>query len=98
MSFNRLNELLKDSRSGQLGSVLKRAREMDILTEKVRSLLSLELAENLESASLRDSGELVLLASSSAWAARLRFEATAVLETLRDDGLEADRCRVRVRT
>ena len=54
------------------------------------------LAENLVAAACRDDGELVLVGSTSAWAARLRYQSPQVMENARSLGLEVTRCRVMV--
>jgi CubicO group peptidase (beta-lactamase class C family) len=43
-----------------------------------------------------ETGELVVIAASSAWANRLRYEADTLLAAARDAGLTVSACRVRV--
>ena len=45
---------------------------------------------------MRESGELVVIAATSAWASRLRYESDALLEAARSTGVEAHSCRIRV--
>ncbi len=75
----RLGDLLKGSR---LGDIVERAREAESLTCRVQRLLPSELAAHVVGASL-DDGRLVILADSSAWAARLKFHARDLIEPLR---------------
>ncbi|MEE3197175.1 MAG: DciA family protein [Pseudomonadota bacterium] len=67
-----LADLLAD---GQLGTLAHEARSRHEITEKIRSLLPVDQAKHLISASVNDSGDLVLLMDSSAWAARARYSA-----------------------
>lgn len=69
---------------------------MGELTQMLKAGLEPELAQNLLAANLRDDGELVLICSSSAWAARLRFHAQALQEIAASAGARASRCRVTV--
>ena len=55
-----------------------------------------DLAANLLAANLRADGELVLVASSSAWAAKIRFEEEKLIEIVRQGGAVVDKCRVTV--
>jgi len=53
-------------------------------------------ARSVIAANIRDDGELVVLASSPAWAAKLRFEAEALMTAARQSGAEVTSCTVRV--
>jgi hypothetical protein len=48
------------------------------------------------SANVRDDGELVVLASSPAWAAKLRFEADSLMAAARQSGANVTSFKVRV--
>jgi predicted nucleic acid-binding Zn ribbon protein len=76
------------------------AREAEAATglvDELRAALDPPLAEALAGARLREDGTLVVLAASSAWAARLRFEGERLLEGCRARHPEARRVEVRVR-
>jgi hypothetical protein len=47
-------------------------------------------------ANLRENGDLVVIAISSAWASRLRYETDALLAAARKSGVSAQSCRIRV--
>lgn len=96
MSAIRLEKLLKSGSSGSLNTLIQRAQGLDELTGKLRAALPEDLALNLLSANLRESGELVLICSSSAWAARLRFESELLLEVVNRAGKSATCCKVSV--
>ena len=96
MPITKLENLLKSSENSNLEKVIQRAQTMDTLTTAVRAGLPVELAENLIAANLRDDGELVLLCSTSAWAARLRFETDSAVDAIEKQGHTVDRCQVKV--
>lgn len=93
-----LDKLLNSDPGEHLGKIVHIARNMDKLTESLRQSLAPELAQNLVAAATRDDGELVLVGSSSAWAARLRFESDSIMVTAQNYGITATRCRVIVQT
>jgi hypothetical protein len=62
----------------------------------LRNGLTPELAGALRSASIHDDGTLVVLASSPAWAARLRFEEARLLALCADQRPPVNRLKVRV--
>ena len=96
MARNELRNLLNLKSDGDLGTVVRRAREMGELTDVLCRDLGDDFAGAVVAANLRDDGELVVIAASSAWASRLRYEADALLEAARGAGLEPTACRVRV--
>lgn len=96
MSAKSLKNLLKSPPGEPLDRVIRRARDMGELTQILRNALEPTLADSLVSANLRDTGELVLVCRSSAWAARLRFEADTLLAAARAGGRAADSLRVSV--
>ena len=51
---------------------------------------------SIRAANVREDGTLVVLASSPAWAARLRFESDKLLAAARDGGASVTDCKVRV--
>jgi hypothetical protein len=96
MSITRLDKLLRSGSPGRLEKIVQRAQDMGDLAHTLRSALPGDAAPHLLAANLREQGELVLICSSSSWAARIRFESQAVLDAARKAGLNADRCSVKV--
>ena len=97
MTFIRLEKLLKTGAGGALDKIIRRAQNMDELTAMQRAELPEDAAQNLLGANLRENGELVLVASSSAWASRLRFEADKLTIAAGKAGLTVSSCKVSVR-
>ena len=91
-----LGELIKaDTR---LGALARAASSRLDLADCARKQLPEELAEAIVSCNLRPDGTLVVTAASPEWAARLRFEAEAILSGCRGDWPAAARVRFRVGT
>ena len=91
-----LKNLLNPSDDGDLGQIVRRAREMGELTHVLSSALPDEYSGAIVAANLREDGDLVVIASSSAWASRLRYETDALLAAARENGVSAKACRIRV--
>ncbi len=66
-----------------LQALASRAAAAVSLADGLRAALPAALGEHVQGASLREDGTLVVLAASSAWAARLRFEAPLLLDCAR---------------
>jgi len=96
MPIKLLGNLLKPNKDGDLGDIIRHARDMGTLVSALQSSLPGNEAAAVIAANIRDDGELVVLCSSSAWAARLRFETDALIHAARGTGAEVDRCTVRV--
>ena len=96
MPADELKNLLNPSNDGDLGDLVRRAREMGELTDALARALPEDLARGIVAANVREGGELVVVAATSAWASRLRYEADALLEAARSTGIEVHACRVRV--
>lgn len=96
MPIIRLEKLLKSGSGSPLEDMVQTAQYMDELTSMLQQDLDPDLAVNLRAASLRDNGELVLIASSSAWASKIRFEAEKLMEVVRQSGKNVTSCRVSV--
>ena len=96
MAGKELKNLLNPSTGGDLAAVVRRARSMGELTHTLCKGLPDEYAGAIVAANLREDGDLVVIAASSAWASRLRYETEALLAAARDAGLEPTACRVRV--
>lgn len=96
MASDELKNLLNPNSCGELGDIVRRAREMGELTQVLSKGLPEEYAGAIVAANLREDGDLVIIAASSAWASRLRYETETLLAAARDAGLSPTACRVRV--
>jgi hypothetical protein len=96
MAQNDLKNLLNPCADGDLGNIVRRAKELGELTNQLARALPEELSGAIVAANVRENGELVVIAASSAWASRLRYESDALLAAARTAGVEAEVCRVRV--
>jgi hypothetical protein len=96
MPLKRLENLLKPNDTEELGDIVRRARDMGELAAALQRSLPQDYAASIQSANIRENGELVVLAASPAWAARLRFEADQLMAAARDTGAEVSACKVRV--
>ena len=96
MSIKRLGNLLNPNEDGGLGEIVRRAREMGAIAQALQDALPPEAAGSIRAANIRDDGELIVLTSSSAWAAKLRFETDTLIETARKTGATVATCTVRV--
>ncbi len=96
MSAQKLENLLNRNKIGELGDIVDRAQAFAELTEALAAALPVDVREGLVAASVSGAGELVVFGRSPAWAARLRYESSAMLEAARASGQQADSVRVRV--
>jgi len=96
MPAKRLENLLNPNDSGDLAGLVRRARDLDRLTRALIDALPGDQAGSILAANLRDDAELVVLAASPAWAARLRFEEETLMAAARSTGVEVRSCKVRV--
>ena len=96
MSIIRLEKLLKSGGGGSLENVLRHAREMGDLTSRLKAALDADLSAELVSANVREDGDLALVCSSPAWAARLRFESETLREAAKAAGFIVKNVRVTV--
>jgi len=85
-----------NSSSNALSELVQRARDMGDLTSQLRGELEPNLAQALLAANVRADGELVVVASTSAWAAKIRFEAEKLMRIARSTGTKVSRFRVAV--
>lgn len=74
MPVDKLEDVLKSNQNTELAEVVARARDMGTLTEQLAASLPADYADGLVAANVRADGELVVIARSPAWAARLRYE------------------------
>ncbi len=95
MSAKRLESLLKPGSDGDLGGIVRKARELANLTTGLKSALPDDLGSGIIAVSSREDA-LVLVCSSSAWAARLRFEEQQVKEAAAAIGQAIEHVVVRV--
>ena len=91
-----LKNLLNPSDGGDLGQIVRRAREMGELTHVLCKALPDDYAGAIVAANLREDRDIVVIAASSAWASRLRYETDTLLAAARDAGLDPAACRIRV--
>ena len=96
MTIKRLENLLNPNDDGSLADIIRHARDMGKLVQILQNSLPAEEAGSIVAANIRGPGELVVLASSSAWASRLRFETDTLIAAAREAGVEATTCTVRV--
>ncbi|MEJ2275876.1 MAG: DciA family protein [Woeseiaceae bacterium] len=96
MADKPLKDLLNPTADGDLGDIVRRARRLGELTDNLCKSLGEEFSGAIVAANLRENGELVIIAASSAWASRLRYETDVLLEAARVAGVEPTACRIRV--
>ena len=96
MTIVRLDKLLQSGSGDRLDELVKRAKNMGDLAQILRSSLPDDAAPHLLAANMRNECELVLICSSSPWAARMRFESETVLKAARKAGIDARTCSVKV--
>ena len=95
-TMKRLDTLLNTPATSGLETLIQKAQNMDDLAHKLRKSLNPALAAELLAVNLRQEGELVVICSSPAWAARMRYEANALIKAAQLAGVEANECRFRV--
>lgn len=76
--------------------MVQRAQAMARLADRLAAALPEDLAAGIRAANIRDDGELVVIADSPAWAARLRFEGEKLLAAARDANEQVTTISVRV--
>ena len=96
MAAKSLENLLNPSDNGDLGYIVRRARDMGALASALARAVAPDEGAAIIAANVRDDGELVVLCQSPAWASRLRFVADALLDAAKAHGRDATRCTVRV--
>jgi hypothetical protein len=96
MSIKRLENLLNPNNDGGLGDIIRHAQDMGELVQCLQQQLPDDTAANILAANVRDNGELVVLASSPAWAAKHRVHEDALMTAARQSGAQVTSCRVRV--
>jgi hypothetical protein len=96
MPLKSLDELLKSSKDKGLAEVIDHARDMGDLVQLLQDALPSEQRPAIAAANIRDDGELVVLASSSAWAARMRYETDVLMAAVKAVGHQVNKVSVRV--
>lgn len=96
MAAKSLENLLNPSKNGDLGSIVRRAREMGELATALARALPPGEGDSIVAANVREDGDLVVLCQSSAWASRLRFSSEVLLEAAKAHGTDPTSCTVRV--
>ncbi len=96
MPADKLEDLLNPCQNTELADVVTRAREMGALTERLAAALPAEFSDGLVAANVRPDGELVVIARSPAWAARLRYEGERLQAAASKAGQRVERVSVRV--
>ena len=94
MPIVQLEKLLKSTTGGALKELVQQAEVLDRLMSGLKKVLDPSLASHLKGVNLRPDGQLVLVAESPAWAARLRFEADKLMAAAQDGGAKVNSCRV----
>ncbi len=98
MSSNKpksLSELIA-TQHGSLNRLAAEATRRLELTDRLRNALNADTAAQIAGCNLRDDGTLVVLATSSEWAARLRFESDKLLTACREVHPGTTKVRIRV--
>lgn len=96
MTAKRLDTLLNPSKDGNLSDLIRRARDMGELVDRLRQALPAEMGASVVAANIRGDGTLVVLVTSPAWASRLRFETESLLRAAKEFEPRVGRCQVRV--
>lgn len=96
MAIVKLGQLLKSGKGDKLERLVEHSQNMGNLAQLLKASLPSDVAGHLLAANLKEPGELVLICSSSPWAARLRYESEKLLKAARKAGINADRCSIRV--
>ncbi len=96
MPADKLKNLLNPSGNGELSDIVQRAQAMAALADRLSALLPDGLGAGIRAANVRADGELVVVADSPAWAARLRFEGDKLLAAARATDEQVTSVSVRV--
>jgi len=96
MSAKHIGDLLKPNDNGGLAATLKRTRRIAELTSVLSAALGGDAGSSIVSASVDERHVLHVKTSSSAWAARLRFESDRLLAAASEAGWPASSLKVQV--
>ena len=81
---------------GAVAELVRRAEESISLLSRLRAGMEPAMAAAVSAARLAEDGTLIVLVSSPAWAARLRFETELLQRLCREQHLRCERVEVRV--
>lgn len=79
-----LPELFTDPGNSTLSGIIQRGRQLYGLNLLIQKLLGPELAAHCQVTNIRDK-TLILATDSAAWATRIRYQATQILQKIRRD-------------
>ena len=96
MSFNKLKKILNSKTYNNLDKVVQRAKDIEELQLLINNNLNKETASHIIGCNLDDSGKLVILCDSIAWAAKLRFENEKILKIARKRFPNTANCVIRI--
>ncbi|MEM8815891.1 MAG: DciA family protein [Pseudomonadota bacterium] len=96
MSAKHIGDLLNLNDNGGLGATIKRSQRIGELTAELSAAIGGDAGASIVSASVDDAHVLCIKTSSSAWAARLRFEDKRLLAAANACGWRAERLKVQV--
>lgn len=96
MPAKSLENLLNPSKNGELGAIVRRAKDMGELASALAGAVAPDEGASIVAANVRENGELVVLCQSSAWASRLRFLSDILLDAAKAHGTDPTSCTVRV--
>ena len=90
-----LADLIGSADTG-FGQLADAARLRADLSDFLRNSMDPELAGGFVHCNIHDDGSLIVVATSSAWAARLRFSTQQLADLCKERGLEITSVKVRV--
>ena len=96
MPPTKLDQLLNSSKNKDLANLVDRADAIGALTGAIQAALPGDLATSLVAANVGADGELVVVARSPAFAARLRFKRDILLGAAAAAGEKATSVKIRV--
>ena len=96
MPPKKLDELLNSNKNEGLSTLVDRAEAIGALTQAVQNALPPDLTASLIAANTDDDGQLIVVARSPAFAARLRFEHDALIAAAKSAGESVESVKIRV--
>jgi hypothetical protein len=96
MSFNKLKKILSSDSHNNLDDIVQRAKNMEELCFILKKTLSNEAAEHLVACNIRNTGKLIILCSSIAWAAKFRYQNELFLNAARKKFPNVTDCKIKV--
>ena len=74
MSFNKLQKILNSSSHNNLDDIVQRAKNMEELCFTLKKTIDNEASQYLIACNIRNSGKLIILCNSNAWASKFRYQ------------------------